>query len=60
MTQQVVNQQNLKTAKYSMCFCDYWGTVTFEIMAELLSSGLGETITTEETAEVGEFSRVYF
>jgi len=54
LAQEVVEGQNLAAIKFSMCFCDFWGTVTPEVMADLLSAGLGKTIGAEELAKAGE------
>jgi aldehyde:ferredoxin oxidoreductase len=54
MSKEVITQQNLRTAKYSMSFCDFWGTVSYEIMADLLSVGMGEKISAEDVRTAGE------
>ncbi|MEE8480237.1 MAG: aldehyde ferredoxin oxidoreductase family protein [Desulfobacterales bacterium] len=50
----VVGGQNFNTIKWSMCFCDFWGTMKPEIMADLLTAGLGEEINPEQLDEAGE------
>ena len=50
----VAADQNLAAIKWSMCFCDFWGTLDTEIMADLLSVGLGREVTPEELTRSGE------
>ncbi|MCF8068599.1 MAG: aldehyde ferredoxin oxidoreductase family protein [Desulfobacterales bacterium] len=50
----VVNGQNFASIKFSMCVCDFWGTVTTDIMADLMSAGLGEEVTAAELNKSGE------
>lgn len=40
--------------KFSLCICDFWGTISFEIMAEMLNLVTGRNWTSEEMEEVGE------
>jgi len=40
--------------KFSLCICDFWGTIGKDTMAELLTLVTGENWTEEEMAEVGE------
>lgn len=40
--------------KFSLCLCDFWGTITYEIMAEMLTLVTGRTWTAEEMPEVGK------
>ncbi|MDD2850650.1 MAG: aldehyde ferredoxin oxidoreductase family protein [Desulfuromonadaceae bacterium] len=51
---EVVNAQNANGIKWSMGFCDFWGTVNTQIEAELMSAGLGEPVTAEELDRAGE------
>jgi aldehyde:ferredoxin oxidoreductase len=51
---EVIDGQNFNAAKWSMCICDFWGSVTLEIMADLLTAGLGETVTPDELLLAGE------
>ena len=51
---EVVGAQNANGIKWSMGFCDFWGTVNTEIEADLMSAGLGETVTSEELDRAGE------
>ena len=37
-----------------MCFCDFWGSVTPEIMADLLTAGLGRQVSAHDLEKVGE------
>jgi len=39
--------------KFSLCICDLWGTIDYEIMAELLTMVTGRNWTVEEMSEVG-------
>jgi len=50
----VIEGQNFNAVKWSMCICDFWGSVTAEIMADLLTAGLGETVTADELLIAGE------
>ncbi|SHF25354.1 aldehyde:ferredoxin oxidoreductase [Desulfacinum infernum DSM 9756] len=54
MVRHVIADQNKNAIKWSMCFCDFWGTVSPEIMADLLTAGLGEPVTAEELTAAGE------
>ncbi len=54
LTREVVEQQNANGAKWAMCFCDFWGSVTTEVMAKLLTVGLGRQISAEDLDKVGE------
>ncbi len=50
----VVTMQNLNGAKWSMCFCDFWGSVDTAIMADLLTAGLGRQVSATDLDKVGE------
>ncbi|WP_319405173.1 putrescine aminotransferase [uncultured Desulfosarcina sp.] len=50
----VVTMQNVNGAKWSMCFCDFWGSVDTTIMADLLTAGLGRQISSTDLDKVGE------
>lgn len=54
LAQEVVDGQNFNGIKWSMCICDFWGSVTPEILAEILSVGLGEEVTPAEMLKSGE------
>jgi len=54
LAQEVVDGQNLNAIKWSMCFCDFWGTVNTDIMADLLSAGLGEEVKAQDLDKAGE------
>lgn len=54
LAQEVINDQNFNGIKWSMCFCDFWGSVDTSIAAEFLSTGLGEKVSAEELALAGE------
>lgn len=51
---EVVNAQNSNGIKWSMGFCDFWGTMNTAIEADLLTAGLGEEVTTAELDLAGE------
>ncbi|MCJ2165063.1 MULTISPECIES: aldehyde ferredoxin oxidoreductase family protein [unclassified Pseudodesulfovibrio] len=51
---EVVSGQNFNGIKWSMCICDFWGSVNSTILADLLSAALGETVTSEELDLAGE------
>jgi aldehyde:ferredoxin oxidoreductase len=50
----IIAAQNFAAIKWSMGFCDFWGTLDTDIMAELLNTGLGEVVTKEELNIAGE------
>ncbi len=54
LTRDVIDQQNANAAKWSMCFCDFWGSVDTAIMADLLTAGLGRQISAKDLDRVGE------
>jgi len=54
MAQDVVNGQNFATIKWSMGFCDFWGSISTPIIADILSVAKGETITVEQLEYAGE------
>ena len=54
MARDVIEQQNANAAKWSMCFCDFWGSVDTAIMADLLTAGLGQQTSAEDLNKVGE------
>lgn len=51
---EVIEGQNFNAIKWSMCYCDFWGSINTEITADLLSVGLGEEVTAEELDRAGE------
>jgi len=54
LVQDVVAGQNFGVTKGSMCFCEFWVGLDDELLADLLTSGLGETVTAEELDKAGE------
>ncbi|MDR0886469.1 MAG: aldehyde ferredoxin oxidoreductase family protein [Clostridiales Family XIII bacterium] len=40
--------------KFSLCICDFWGTISYEIMAEVLTLVTGRTWTEDEMPVIGE------
>ena len=51
--QMVYELGEFNAVKFSLCICDFWGTITYEIMAEMLTMITGEEWTSEEMGEVG-------
>ena len=54
MAKEVIRGQNQNAVKWSMCFCDFWGSVDTHIMAELLTSGMGRQFSAEDLEKAGE------
>jgi aldehyde:ferredoxin oxidoreductase len=54
LTRDVIDQQNANAAKWSMCFCDFWGSVDTAIMADMLGAGLGRQISAKDLDRAGE------
>jgi len=54
MARDVIDGQNSNAAKWSMCLCDFWGSVDTTIMAELLTAGLGRQVSAKDLLKVGE------
>ena len=54
MAQAVVDGQNGNSIKWSMCFCDFWGSVDTHIMSQFLKYGLGKEISADELDRIGE------
>ena len=54
MTRDVIDGQNSAAAKWSMCFCDFWGSVDTTIMADLLTAGLGRQVSAKDLDKAGE------
>ena len=54
MAQDVVNGQNFATIKWSMGLCDFWGSITAPIIADILSVATGETVTAGQLEHAGE------
>ena len=54
LVDEVIESQNFNGIKWSMCYCDFWGSVNTEITADLLSVGLGEEVTAAELDQAGE------
>jgi len=50
----VYNLGVFNAVKFSMCVCDFWGTLGTELMAEMLTLVTGEEWTEAELNEVGE------
>jgi aldehyde:ferredoxin oxidoreductase len=54
LVKEVVDAQNANGIKWSIGFCDFWGTMNTKMEAELLSAGLGEEVTSAELDRAGE------
>jgi putrescine aminotransferase len=54
LTRDVIDGQNGNAVKWSMCFCDFWGSVNTAVMADLLTTGLGRQISAEDLDKAGE------
>lgn len=54
MARDVIDGQNSAAAKWSMCFCDFWGSVDTTIMADLLTAGLGRQVSAKDLDKAGE------
>ena len=54
LTREVIDLQNANAAKWSMCFCDFWGSLDTAIMADLLSAGLGRQVSAKDLDKAGE------
>jgi aldehyde:ferredoxin oxidoreductase len=50
----VIAMQNFNAIKWSMCYCDFWGSINTRVTADLLSAGLGEEVTAAELDQAGE------
>ena len=51
--QMVYNLAEFNAVKFSVCICDFWATVTYEIMADLLTTVTGKEWSPEDMGEVG-------
>jgi aldehyde:ferredoxin oxidoreductase len=51
--QMVYELAEANAVKFSLCICDFWGTLNYETMAEMLTLVTGRTWTVEEMSEVG-------
>ncbi|HZK88168.1 MAG TPA: aldehyde ferredoxin oxidoreductase family protein [Anaerovoracaceae bacterium] len=51
--QMVYDLAEMNAVKFSLCICDFWGTLTYERMAEMLTLVTGRDWTVEEMAQVG-------
>lgn len=49
----VYDLQEFNAIKFSLCICDFWGTINYDIMAELMTLITGREWTSEEMGEVG-------
>ena len=51
--QMVYNLGEFNAVKFSLCICDFWGTISYDIMAEMLILVTGRQWTADEMGEVG-------
>jgi len=51
--QMVFNLAQYNAVKFSLCICDFWATLDFDIMAELMTLVTGKEWTADDMAEVG-------
>lgn len=49
----VFNLAQWNAVKFSLCICDFWGTLNMELMAELMTLVTGKEWTAADIAEVG-------
>lgn len=54
MAKSVMDGQNANAAKWSVGLCDFWGSVDANIMADLLTEGLGTQVSAEDLLKAGE------
>jgi putrescine aminotransferase len=54
LAKDVIAAQNANCVKWSMCFCDFWGSVNATIMADLLTKGLGRQVSAKDLDKAGE------
>ncbi|MCQ4635586.1 aldehyde ferredoxin oxidoreductase family protein [Anaerovorax odorimutans] len=51
--QLVYDLAEFNAIKFSLCICDFWGSITYEIMAELLTMVTGVEWTVEDMSKIG-------
>lgn len=49
----VYNLAQFNAVKFSLCICDFWGTISMDRMAELMTIVTGKEWTAEDMADVG-------
>jgi len=54
MARDVVAGQNKNAVKWSMCFCDFWGSIDTSVMADMLAAGLGRQVSAQDLDKAGE------
>jgi aldehyde:ferredoxin oxidoreductase len=54
MARDVIDGQNLNAVKWSMCFCDFWGSIDTTVMADMLAAGLGRQVSAQDLDKAGE------
>lgn len=51
--QLVYDLAEFNAIKFSLCICDFWGTIDYDIMAELLTMVTGVEWTSEQMSQIG-------
>jgi putrescine aminotransferase len=54
MARDVIDGQNSNAVKWSMCFCDFWGSIDTAAMADMLTAGLGRQVSALDLDKAGE------
>lgn len=54
VSKEVINFQNLNSIKWSMIYCDFWGSIESKIIAEIFSVAFGKEFTPEYMDKAGE------
>jgi aldehyde:ferredoxin oxidoreductase len=54
MARDVIDGQNRNAVKWSMCFCDFWGSIDTAVMADMLAAGLGRQVSAQDLDRTGE------
>ncbi len=54
LVEEVQAMQNFNSVKWSLGFCEFWATLDSEILADLLTSALGEEVSADEIDRAGE------
>jgi len=54
VSKEVINFQNLNSIKWTMIYCDFWGSIESKIIAEIFSVAFGKRFTPEYMDKAGE------
>jgi len=54
MVSWVIRGQDFNSVKWSFGFCDFWASITPEILAEFLKFGMGKIVSVDEITKTGE------